>query len=424
MKRFKFIAFLLIFIFSSVNFVSAAEISPPSIDSEGAVLIDATTGKVLYEKNMNKPLAPASTTKVMTALLTLERCKLDDKVLIGKNPPNAEGTAIGIVEGETLTVKDLLEGLLLESANDCAEALAEHIGGSISNFSKIMNDRARQLGCKNTHFVNPSGLYEKDHLTTAYDLALILTEVEKNPTFVDICQQPFYKIPPTDKTTEYRWVNNKDCLVLKGNKYFYKDCIAGKTGYTTPSKHTFTAIAERNGQKLVLALLRSESKDTYFPEAKKLFDYGFEKYTLVKLYSKGDIVKTYNIDNKESIPLIASKDFYYVKEKNSKNTPDPICNIVNKNLNGSSFSRGQQILTSKIMIGNEIVGELALESGIDRKIASNNLAQNHSSSKYIWKTIVYIIIAFMFILACIYYPKKLRKQKIYKKYKNYKNIHY
>ena len=381
MKRCLFLLLVCILVCSNLYIVKAKDFSPPEIHSEGAVLMEANTGKILYDKNAKTPMAPASTTKVMTALLVLEKANLKDKVIIGKNPPNAEGTAIGIKEGEELTVEDLLYALLLESANDAAEALGEHIGKSKENFATMMNDRAKKLGCENTNFKNPSGLYEEGHVTTAYDLSLMLREVSKNPTFVKICQEPFYKIPPTNLTSEIRWVNNKNNLVLKGSKLFYKDCIAGKTGYTTLSRHTYTALAEREGEKLIVAFLDAPDKNTYFIDSKELFDYGFSRYKTVKLFSKGDEVSTYSISKDESVPLLASEDFYYVKDLNGldeKSLEDSNTSVFleDKDLSNVSFKKGDIILNSSIKLTGKNLGSLALTSGITREVSALKIAKN------------------------------------------------
>lgn len=416
MKRI-FFALFIVFLFLPTYKANAAT-HPPSISSEGAVLIDATTGKVLYDKNMKEPLAPASTTKIMTALLTIEKCKLDDQVTIGKNPPNAEGTAIGLKEGEIISVKDLLYGLLLESANDCAEALAEHISGSIDNFAKLMNEKAKQLGCENTNFVNPSGLYEKDHLTTPYDLSLILREVSKFSDYLKISEEPFYKIQPTNKSNEVRWVNNKNNLVLKNNRYFYKDCIAGKTGFTTPSKHTYTAVAEKNGQRLIVTILKSDDKSVYFSEAKALFDYGFAKYELVKLYARGDEVSTYKINDSLSIPLLAYEDFYFLKDKEDTNLKElsPVCSVVSQNLEKSSFSRGDKILDSNISLNSEIIGKLSLASGVNREITPLTAAKETIKKNSISIFIIVPLVLFLALLSIRVINLRRRRMRRMKKF--------
>ena len=158
----------------------------PYLEAQGVVLMDGNSGEVIFSKNPHTQFEPASTTKVATALVVLDNTELSDKVTIGANPPLVDGSAIGIREGEVYTIEELLLGLLLESGNDCAEALAEYVAGSNAEFAKLMTEKAISLGATDTTFKNPSGLSEDGHLTTAYDLALIMMAAANNPEFVKI----------------------------------------------------------------------------------------------------------------------------------------------------------------------------------------------------------------------------------------------
>ena len=217
--------FALVFLLTSIltNLTTISSFALPNLYSEGVYLMDATTGKVLYEKNSNVQYMPASTTKVMTAILALENCKLDEKVTIGENPPLADGSAIGLAQGEVYTMEELLLGLLLESGNDCAEAIAEHISGSNEEFAKLMNKKAIELGATNTNFKNPSGLTEEGHLTTAHDLALIMAYASQNEDFVRIARTPsyFYETHPFSDGSE-KWATNKNPLLKENSNYKYQ----------------------------------------------------------------------------------------------------------------------------------------------------------------------------------------------------------
>ncbi|HSP48136.1 MAG TPA: serine hydrolase, partial [Clostridiaceae bacterium] len=171
-------------------------VSPPEIASEAFVLMDYDSGQVILSRNMDMPLMPASTTKMMTALLVMENAELEELVTIGKNPPLAEGASMSFKETEQVYVRDLLYSLILKSANDAAIALAEHISGSVEEFAVLMNRRAVELGAKNTNFLNPNGLTLEGHMTTAYDLSLISREVAKYQYLVDIFHTGIYKLPP------------------------------------------------------------------------------------------------------------------------------------------------------------------------------------------------------------------------------------
>lgn len=362
----KLITFLICFsvIFFNLNYKATAQDNPPTVSADSVVLMDALSGEILYAKNAYGAYPPASTTKLMTALLTIERTKLDDVVTVGKNPPVVDGSKIYLFEGEQIKVKDLLYGLLLQSGNDCAEALAEHIGGSMDKFATEMNKRALELGCKNTNFVNPSGLYDEKHKTSANDLALIMRELSKHSEYTQIATTSFYKISPTNKSSSERPLWNENKLIQKSSNLYYEGCQGGKTGYTVQSQHSYVSCATRNGQTLIVALVHDKEK-TFFPDSAALFNYGFNNYQSVRLYSKGDLVTTYK-DNGLNIPLLATSDFYYSKEKGSN--PATKFNINGKIPADKYFKQGDVVAEATISLDNRNVGTLKLASGADHEL--------------------------------------------------------
>ncbi len=207
--------FLVCFSFSNVK---ANAVEEPNINAEGSVLIDASTGEVLFGKNENKSFEPASTTKVMTALIALENCKLDEIVKVTQDFTSIDGTAIGLLTGDELTMKDLLLGLIMESGNDCANAIAIHISGSIDDFAVLMNKKAKEIGALNTTFKNPSGLPDEGHVTTPHDLALIMREAIKNKDFVGISEVPYHEIVMKNNPERKIIVNNKNHMINKNSK--------------------------------------------------------------------------------------------------------------------------------------------------------------------------------------------------------------
>ncbi|MCY6371848.1 D-alanyl-D-alanine carboxypeptidase family protein [Clostridium ganghwense] len=409
----KIFIFLLTFILfiSLISHNTKAKSSPPKVSADGVVLMDATTGDILYSKNKDSKYPPASTTKIMTALLALENCKLDDVVTVGKKPPFADGSKICILKDEKLTVKDLLYGLLLQSANDCAEALAEHISGSTEEFAKLMNKRAAELGCKNTNFVNPHGLYDDNHRTSALDLALILKELTKYPEYKEISTTSMYYIEPTAKSKEKRPLWNKNKLIQKNSKYYYEGCEGGKTGYTIQSKHSYVAIASRNGQRLI-AILLHDSERTYWSDVRKLFDYGFDNFTLESFYLEGDSLGDYTLNENTKIPLLCAENFYYVKGNTSTEVPQ--FKINNKDLNKESFKRGDNILTAAVTYNNEAIGTLKIASGVNYSPKSflmplgNNYDDKFLNILKISGYVVSVLLAIVFILRI---RKKIRDRK-------------
>ncbi|MEW9096673.1 MAG: D-alanyl-D-alanine carboxypeptidase family protein [Clostridiaceae bacterium] len=396
---------LIFFIIPNLNTVSAKS-NPPSVSADGAVLMDATTGEILFQKNMDKPYPPASTTKVMTALLTLENTNLDDVVTVGKKPPFADGSKIYIFEGEQITVRDLLYALLLESANDASEALAEHISGSVEEFAKLMNKRAKELGCENTNFVNPSGLYNDKHRTSAKDLALIMRELAKHPDYTQISTSLSYKIAPTNKSKESRPLWNKNKLVQQYSTYYYDGIEGGKTGYTVQSQHSYVASAQRNNHRLVASFIYDKNK-TYFADAIKLFDYGFNNYELVKMFSKDEVVTEYN-EKDLNVKLLASEDFYYIKEKDKDEKA--VFNLENKDLSRESFQKGDNVINATISFNDKNIGTVKLLSDSDHIIKTNVTTQVISKMNTTVVAVVSLLLSTIIIALVILYRKNKLKR--------------
>ena len=249
----------------------------PKVVAETAILMDVDSGEILYAKGIDEKRAPASTTKIMTAMLALEKVPFDTQITFTDEVNNIEpgSTHIGIKPGETLTMKDCAYAILLASANEVSSGVAEYIGGTVPKFVDEMNQRAKELGCKNTHFVNANGLYDENHYTTARDLALIAQAAFQNETFREIIKTPYYIVPKTNITNEERWLNNHHKMVLDGAQH-YEGCLGGKTGYTVKAGNTLVTYAERNGTTLVCVVLADNV--SHYDDTKAIFDYGFTNF--------------------------------------------------------------------------------------------------------------------------------------------------
>ena len=247
----------------------------PAIQAQGAVLMDAATGNLLYSKEAETKFYPASITKLMTALLVAEKCSLDDTVTFSKTAvTNLESGAVtlGLVEGDKLTVRQSLYGLLLKSANEVANGLAEHTAGSISKFADMMNARAKELGCTNTNFVNPNGLNNSNHYTTPHDMALIARAAFQNGTVSKIASTLSYQIPATQKAAA-RTISLGHKMLYPNDARYYQGVIGGKTGYTSLAGNTLVTCAERDGVRLIAVIMKSKS--TQYTDTSALLDYGF-----------------------------------------------------------------------------------------------------------------------------------------------------
>ncbi|MDY4253928.1 MULTISPECIES: D-alanyl-D-alanine carboxypeptidase family protein [unclassified Clostridium] len=369
-KRILLSTLLISSIFTSINFSKVKATELPPVYSEGAVLMDGRTGKILYSKNEHTQYEPASTTKVMTALVVLENVKLTDKVTVGENPPLVDGSAIGIQKGEIYTVEELMLGLLLESGNDCAEALAEYVAGSNAEFAKLMNAKAKELGALNTNFMNPSGLHEDGHVTTAYDLALIMKAAAHNEDFVRIAKTESYKYvnQPFSDGSE-KWATNRNQLFNEYSPYFYSNTYCGKNGYTPEANHSYTAAAVKGDQMLIGAFVNATDKDSFYTNIGPLFDYGFDNFETIKLISANETLDTYKINDAITLPLLAKNDFYYTKAK-SEEAPKYSIEYDKSDISKQDIKLNDILFKAKINIDGKTVSTIDLISGANREYNS------------------------------------------------------
>lgn len=254
----------------------------PLTNSGAACLMDADTGAILFDANMDEQRYPASITKVMTALLVAENRQPTDTVTFGEQavsesiPGNAR---IDVQLGETITVEDALHAILLASANEVCTQLAIDIAGSVEAFADMMNERAAALGCINTHFTNPNGLPDPNHYTTAHDMALIMQEAIKNETFLRVESDLSYTIQATNMTAAPRQLQNHHVMLFQDDPtYGYQGAFAGKTGYTDEAHNTLVTAAKRNNITLICVVLTCDNLD-YIIDTRSLFDYGFDNFT-------------------------------------------------------------------------------------------------------------------------------------------------
>ena len=250
----------------------------PAIEGKSAVVIDLQYGGILYAKNPDEKLYPASITKVMTCLLACENLNMNDKFIM------TESAAFGIEPGsssiyadtdEVFTMEQALMALMLESANEIALRIAELVSGNVKKFSELMNARAREIGCTNTHFNNPHGLPDVNHYTTAHDMALIAKEAWMNPLFRKFCTEDYYNIPPTNKQPETRYMKNHHNM-MQGMSYAYDGVLGGKTGYTTAAGNTLVTYARRGEIRLAVVVLNSISGA--YGDTTSLLDYAFGNF--------------------------------------------------------------------------------------------------------------------------------------------------
>ena len=318
-KKMFILSFLIITVlFTNLNIVYAAEndANAPQISSGAAILIDNATNKVLYDKNGNERMFPASTTKIVTAILVLENCDLDEIVAASYDSLMSipEGYVTAEIQGEEqFTVEQLLEMLLVHSANDAANVLAEYVGGSIQSFVSMMNTKANELGLTNTHFTNAYGLQEDNHYTTAYDLAEIMQYCIQNDNFRRIAGSVSCSIPATNKS-DVRSYTSTNQLILPDSPNYYSYVTIGKTGFTTEAGRCLVSCAYRNDIELTCVILGGtlspDGISSRFTDSITLYEYGFNHFSLKNIANSGDIITAIEVPN--ATPSTKSLDLAFV----------------------------------------------------------------------------------------------------------------
>ena len=358
----------------SLTVHAEGEYWPAGIDvaSLSAIVMEVETGTVLYEKAADDAHYPASITKIMTALIAIENCDMDEVVTFSANAVysvEAGSSSIARDVGEEMTMEQCLYGMLLESANECANAIAEHVAGDISSFADMMNKKATELGCTNTHFVNANGLPDEEHYISARDMAIISSEAYKNDTFAKIVGTKTYVIPPTNKHEEETLLNNHHKMLhyYKTRKYIYDYCVGGKTGYTVAANNTLVTYARKDGMTLVCVVMCATSPD-HWTDTRALFDYCFDNFATYSVAENSDILK--DDDNKDIGTLGSQIDLIKI---------DPEGVIVLPKAAG--FSDTSSVIVEASDAENpDVVGSIRYSYG-DRTVGAANLLYTQSTSQ-------------------------------------------
>lgn len=370
MKKF-IVLFVLVFVLCTYS-LSFAEVL--NLSGEGAILIDVDTSEILYEKNPHKKLYPASTTKIMTGILALEYGDFKDIVTVDQEVVDlTDGTHIALEPGEKLSLEHLVNALLIESANDAALAIAKHISGSIEEFSKLMNEKAKSIGALNTNFVNPNGLPNENHMTTAYDLALIAKYAIENEQFKNIVKNYTYTIPITNKKTEERHLKSANKILYSNEKIDvngklttikYEGVNGVKSGYTNAAQQCLVTSFEKNGHKLIAVVLKSEGKNIY-SDIHKLLNYGQENFEKIQIGYAGKFIDNFNVENGTLpfVPGITKSDSYFIVNKNDKDKIKEKI-ITEENLE-APISKDQVLGKVQYLLDNKVIGETDIVSTID-----------------------------------------------------------
>lgn len=383
----------------------------PAIGAESAILIEAETGAVLYEKNIHESLYPASITKILTALITMEKCSLDEVVTYSNEAVNSidwqTDSNIGIKAGEQITVEQSLYGLLVGSANEVANALAEHISGSTQEFAKLMNQRAEELGCVDSHFSNPNGIFAEDHYTSAYDMAQIARAFFSNDLLCKISSTATYTIPHSSTVSEELFISCKNQL-LPGKEYAYEYLVGSKTGYTSEARQTLVSCAQKDGMKLICVIMKEESP-SQFTDTIELFNYGFSNFHMVNV---ADSDESHTIGNSfffesdtdvfgNSAPLFTISPSDSIVLPNTAEYEDTVSTLSYDNLESENAAAEISYTYNGVYVGSATVSVVSASASSEGDTgAEAESAKEDTSSRriYINVRLVLLGVAAVFIL--------------------------
>ncbi|MBV7276775.1 D-alanyl-D-alanine carboxypeptidase family protein [Clostridium thailandense] len=382
-KRNKIISFMLTLFFVLGIFANVVKAAPNkkeegspketgiNVDASSALLMEPKSGKIIFEKNSNEKLPPASVTKIMTMLLSMEavdsgRIKLTDKVTISENSKKMGGSSMLLDTGEVRTVEDLIKGIGIASGNDAAVAMAEYLAGSEDAFVKLMNERASQLGMKNTSFKNCTGLSAAGHVTTAYDISLMSRELLKHPTILKYTGTYMETISEGRKSPIGLVNHNK--LVR-----FFKGCDGLKTGFTDEAKYCISATATRDGIRMLTVIMGSPTYKVRNKDASMLLNYGFSKFECKKILTKGSDVEkvTLNKNGDRFFVAKAKEDLNIITEKgkDAKITKKIVLDEAKK-----EYKINEVVGNCEVYQNGELVGKVKIYS--DRNVKRPGVFEN------------------------------------------------
>ena len=374
--KIKIITFILILI-TCFSYVFASQ--NITINSKSAVAIDGDSSVVLYNKNADKKVYPASTTKILTAILAIENLDLNKSVVVSKSAINIpwDSSSVYLKEGEVITINDLLYCLLLNSGNDAANVLAEAVSGEINAFVKLMNEKAIEIGCTNTHFTNAHGYSDDNHYTTAMDMAKIFKYCTQNKEFIKIISTKSYVVEKTNKTNEKRYLNNTNRLILKKEDSIYarpyEYCLGGKTGYTNEAGRTLVTYARKDNRTIIVTIFGASSggrEDVRYTDAINLFEYAFNNFSQTTIAKAEDYNFNYiNTEKKLNYHIGLKEDIKVLIANNAFTDVSYDINIAENNLIELDYNNYKEAvagtITFKLLSDNntshEIVHNLYLK---------------------------------------------------------------
>ena len=345
------------------------------VDAKASLIVEVNSGKIIHENNARIENYPASLTKILTAILTIENCKLDEIATVSQSALSdipVSYVVAPLYAGEKIAIEDLLYALMLKSANDAAYVLAEHVGGSIDGFAEMMNNKAKEIGCTNSHFVNPNGIHDDNHYTTAYDMYLISKYAMENEVFAKIVSTYKYTLPASNKYLKSnRVMENRNFFVNPSSKYYDKNVKGIKTGTTSQAGNCLITEVSKNDLDIITVVLGAESQESKFAETKKMINYTFENYIYTKLHQKGDVIKNIEVKRAtketKNLNLVISDELDVINNINT-NVKEIEPEIILKDNITAPIQKGEEIGTIKYTIeGIEYKAKLLAENDVELK---------------------------------------------------------
>ena len=387
----------------------------PHIYSEAGIVMDIDSGAILYAKNIDNPHYPASITKILTALVALENNELTDIVTITPEDYNflkRGDNHIGLKNKEEITMEDALHGTLLASGNEVAHALGSNTEGGYDNFIKLMNDKATELGCQNSNFVNSHGLHDDNHYTSARDMALIGAAAFQNPEFRRITGTKLYTIPETNVTNEKRSFENHQKMLFDWRSQYYEYCVGGKTGYTDKALNTLVTFATKDDVNLVAVVLRTHGSGNTYVDTRAMLDYAFDNFTKISV-----TVDTVEAKGLQSVPENA-----HVTVPTGISFEELDCNVENPTELGDKTGKvtytyeGQIVGQFEMTVTDEYYNEL---HGIEEENVKNvktPSTKKKVSIPIVWKVLLIIVITILILFVAfwafvVYRRAQIRKRR-------------
>lgn len=413
LKMKKVILILILIIMTLIPSFVFANTEDLNLNSKAVFLMDNESGKILYSENADKQMYPASTTKILTAILALENCKLDDVITINYDAVMSipEGySSANLQVGEKFTVEQLLQLLLVHSANDAANTLAFHVGGSLDSFVAMMNTKLSELQLSNSHFTNTYGLHEDDHYTTAHDLAVLMQYCIKNEDFRRIAGSASCAIPATNQYGPRKYTSTNE-LLIPNNRYYYPNIIAGKTGFTTPAGECLVSLAYKNGVELIAVVLGGKTVNgvsARFKDTKTLYEYGFSHFSKKMLLKSGEVATQIEVSN-------ATKDTKNLDLLISDDVSTLLSNDFSLDSLSPEITLNEEI-SAPIMEG-DVLGKI--KYSIDGISYSSDLVASHlvEESHLLTYVICIVFASIVVFVFCIVISKKKKSRSSRKRWK-------